>query len=119
MADYYVIYGDETGKKYTVAFHIPVPNENNKANASNLRDALSQDSTIDKQTKIPWLDDLTQTKIKRGEIFEHIEVFEPTEGDTFAQSRAKIDARFLTLKTAIQNKLRERYAFWRYERVVS
>lgn len=116
MSNYHITTGLDDGNSFTVVFHIPVPGENNAAGI-NLRAAIStEQGTVTSQVKN--LDAGEQTQLNDGEIFEYVEVFHTNPGETLAQKRNKIDTRYSNLIAPVQNRLRERFAYWGFSRNV-
>jgi len=118
MSDYYFIEGNKDGDEYRIVFHIPVPNEMNKANTINLRAALAEDAQIKKASIIPWIGIPQQTKLNNGEIIEIVESFRTNPSNSMGQNRRSADNRFKELKGVTENALKNRYCFWRFDRNV-
>lgn len=126
MSDYHVLDGENDGRRYRVAFHISVPNEQNAVSTSTLRAALSEDASVrydpddlnPKKSRVPWITVGEQNSLDTGTVYEHLETYKTHPDLTNAQNQAALDARFTQLSTAVVNALRERYAFWRFDRNV-
>lgn len=116
MANYHVMEGERGN--YQVVFHLSVPDELNKAGTSNIRAALAEDATVGKTSRLPWINAAEQADLTNGILFERVENFSTNTAHPLSQDRARLDARFTQLVTVVANRLRQRYAFWRFERNV-
>ena len=116
MANYHILEGE--GNHYRIAFHLPVPDEQNLVTTSTLRAALAEDGSFDKTSEVSWITGAEQTQLTNGELFEHIETYSTHEGHTNVQDQAALDARFTELIALIAVRLRRRYTYWRFERNV-
>ena len=117
MSDYHVMDGEEDARTYRVAFHVPVPNENNSV-GTNLQTALSEDSALNKTSAVPWIATPEQTQLNNGALFEVLESYTRPRGNSLAQDQAALDARFTALVAAVGNRIRDEYKFWHFERNV-
>ena len=115
MADYYILDAGDDLQSVRVAYHIPVPVEQNQTNTSSLREALAEDPDINKDSVVPWVLAAEQAKLDNGELYEHVEIYKTHNNHALAADKAAIDARFAQLSTAVVNKIRKRYAYWGYE----
>ena len=120
MADYHIRQADEYGNRFTVVFHIPVPDVNNEV-AVNYRTAIVQyQGGAPIQSILPDIG-TEQTQLDAGELYEKVESFNSNPNETLAQKRARLDARFTELASTsgdfIQG-LQHILGYWGYERNV-
>lgn len=120
MSNYHIREADQYGNRFTVVFHIPIPNVTNQASV-NYRAAI-----VEWQGGAPIVSRLPspgaeQTQLDAGEIYELTEAFNSNPNETLAQKRGRLDARWTELASVagdfiqdLQNKL----GFWGYERDV-
>lgn len=113
MANFHVLQGAEDGRSYRVVFHLPVPNELNRAGNVNIRDAVKEDPVVIKQSLVPWISREESDQLFAGELYEMVELFSTTPTTTLIQLTAGLNTRFVQLTTQAQTELRQRYAFWR------
>ena len=116
MSNYHIMEGERNNFK--VIFHLSVPDEQNLVATSTLRAALAEDSSLDKISKVPWITGAEQTQLTNGELFEHTENYSTHVGHPPAQDQVALDTRFGDLSIIVVDRLRSRYAFWRFERNV-
>ena len=116
MSDYHVMEGELNN--FQVVFHLPVPDEQNVIGTINVRAALAEDTSVLKTSRLPWIIAGEQTSLTDGSLFEHVEIYSTHESHTQASDQATLDARFTALSTIVANRLRRRYAYWRFERNV-
>lgn len=120
--NYHVLTGREDGNSYSVVFHIPIPNTNNRV-AVNYRTALVN-SGIGGTTVLPegngagQITSAEKAQVVAGELYEHVEQFDTNPGETANQIRDRIDARYTALVTAIQSRLAGRLAYFGFTRNV-
>ena len=114
MSDYHFMEGERDSFK--VVFHLPVPNELNITGGKNIRAAIAEDRSIDRTSRLPWIDVAEQAKLTNGSLFEHVETYSTHPGHTLIHDRTQLDTRFDQLSAIVANRLRRRYAFWRFER---
>lgn len=114
-ADYYVLDSSNDGDHVRVAMHFPVPSGTNLAGLT-YSQCLVQDTTVPKQSVVPWVSTTRQAALDAGTVVEYVVSFE-TNGDLPpATKRARLDQRYLTLRAAAQQALIRRYWAWGYER---
>jgi len=118
MSDYHIIEGNNSGEEYRIVYHVTVPNEMNRANTINIREAIKEDPLVIKTSVIPWISVQEQEKLTNGELIELKESFRPDPNKTLAQNREMADNRFQEIKITVRDSLRARYGFWRFERNV-
>ena len=116
MANYHVMEGEQNS--FQIIFHLPVPDESNRTRTSNIRAALAEDPSVGRTSRLPWISASEQASLTNGALYEHVEVYSTHAGHSLVQDRAALDARFVRLSAVVVNRLRRRYAFWRFERNV-
>lgn len=117
MSNYHALEASKTGDSIRVAFHIAVPNETN-ALGYNIRTALSEDTGIEKTSLVPWIDSAEQTQLTNGELYEHIYSFKTHKDISNIVKRDRMDAKYTSLIATVQEALRQRYLYWRFNRDV-
>lgn len=116
MADYHVLESTRRDK-VRVAFHIPVPDENNNVGI-NFQTAVSQYLTGE-PTVVPWLqskDPTEYVQLQNGEIYEYVETIEYNANSTNSEKQAVVDVWYNELVSKIPNTIRERFIFWGLDR---
>ncbi len=115
IAQYYVLDGSRDGSSLRVAMHFPVPVETNLAGIL-LSTCITQDSSLDKTSLVPWVATSRQTELTNGTIVEHIVSFETHKGVANMTKRNRLDDRYNDLLLKVQNAVREIYWGWGFER---
>ena len=115
MAHYHILEVNQDGDGARVAFHIPVPNSDNKVGV-NMRTALSQFRST--SSRVPFIESAENSLIVDGSIFEHIEtvLFDPEATDAVKQ-QAIVD-RATTLHSTFPDKVRAILDYWGYNGTV-
>ena len=119
MSNYHVRNISANGRNASVIFHVPVPAENNSASVS-LRTALSQhikprnaDGTFGTfQSQMQGVLSAELTKLRAGQLFEHVETVKFLAADSDAQKQTKLDNRYTALATNVLNQVRAKLKFW-------
>lgn len=114
MADYYILGVNKYGTAAQVVMHFAVPDANNDAGV-NYRVALVEmlGSTT---SVVPGLDAGEQALLDAGERYEHSITFNTHVGESLAQKRARLDAKWATLSASVIAELAVRLSVWGYER---
>jgi len=118
MSDYHLLTGNKSADEFEVIFHIPIPDQMNRIGTVSIRTALKEDGSISKISTLPWIDPAESDQITNGEIFEKKETFRPDPLSTPTENRNKLDSKFKELNSLIVSYLRNRYAYWRFDRNV-
>ena len=116
MSNYHIMEGERNN--FQVVFHLPVPDEQNVIGTRIIRAALAEDPSVDRTSRLPWIEAAEQTDLTNGLLYEHVENYSTHAGHSLAEDQSALDARFGQLSTTVANRLRRRYAFWRFERNV-
>jgi len=117
MADYHILDMDELENRVGVIFHIPVPDELNKAGV-NLRTAVKQylenqiiNGTI--TSKVPWISSSELIDIQNGLIYEHFKLFQFSNAHaTKTTKMSELNSEYTRLVTRIQDKIRKTLKYW-------
>lgn len=117
MSNYHILEGRPDGNQYRVAFHIPVPDEDNDV-AVNLRVALAQ-VPGDTASQVPFIESAEQTQLDNGELYEIVWQYDTHGGLTLVEKRAALDVKFTEFSTMIVTQVRARLKYWGYNRDVS
>lgn len=117
MSNYHVMSTSADGTQISVRMHIAVPNENNVAGV-NVRTCLVEDTSIDKTSKVPWIDAAEQIQLTNGELIEKMFQFQTHPDIDPIVKRDAIDALFGVKTLEVQDELRKRYVYWHYNRNV-
>jgi len=112
-----VLNGDEGARTYRLAFHIPVPNEPNQVGV-NLRTAVSQDAALNKTSQVPWITTAEQQALSDGELVEVIVSYTRPSKNTTSQDRDAIDTKYTAMVASVQDRIRDEYRFWGFDRDV-
>jgi len=111
MSNYHVMEASNDGGSIRVAFHIPVPVENNIAGKA-LSACIVADDNFDKMSKVPGMKASEQNKMTAGTLVEKIINFRTNKGVPNATKQARLDARYLSTVAEVQEGIRQRY--WAY-----
>lgn len=105
MANWHALTGIEDGNAYTIVYHIPIPNSNNRVSV-NYRTAIIN-SGIGGKTILPdgdgtggTISAAEKSSIQSGALYEHVEPFLTNPGQTLGQLGAAVDARYTALANA-------------------
>lgn len=118
MSNYHVLDASNKGDSIRIAFHIAVPNENN-AIGYNIRTALAEDDGISKTSIVPWIETAEQTQLTNGELYEHVYSFRTNKDIPNLTKRDRMDAKYTSFIPTVQEALRQRYTYWRFNRDVA
>lgn len=118
MSNYHVLDAANTGDTIRIAFHITVPSETN-AIGYNIRTALSEDEAISKTSIVPWIETAEQTLLTNGELYEHVYSFKTNKDVPNLTKRDRMDAKYTSLVSTVQEGIRQRYTYWRFNRDVA
>ena len=118
MANYHALDGDTKGGGVTIAFHIPVPNDDNVAGTSTLRQAIVDDPDQRTDSRVPGIESAEQTQLTAGELLEVVKFIRFPPGTSLVEIRNKVDAEYQFLTSDTVNNLRYKYALWGFERTV-
>lgn len=124
MANYHGMQIHPDRDEIRIAFHIPVPDEDNAAGV-NLRTALKAWLESERggitTSEVPWLetsDPTEYTAVVAGEIYELVEWMEFDANASNSEKQAEMDAYFEVLEASVPDKLREQLKFWGKDRDV-
>jgi len=124
MSNYHILSSNIHLSIVDVAFHIPVPDENNSANV-NLRLAVKykyQYNKTDNFSSVPNLEIDFPTEysdIQNGIIYEKFESYQFSNANlTLPQKRNEIDNKYTEYATSIVDYLREILKYYRLDRNV-
>jgi hypothetical protein len=102
MANWHALTGTSDGNSFRIVFHLPIPSALNRANV-NYRTAVVNSGQGGK-TALPDGDGTGGTisaaekaSIVAGALYEHVEDFPTSPGETATALQARIDARFTAL----------------------
>jgi len=118
MSNWHALKMDKEEDGVRVAFHIPIPDENNSASV-NLRIALKQwlEEDLEIGSQVPWI--TTEiTDIQSGALYEHVTNIKFDANLTLAQKRTIIDGKYTTYSTSIVDRIRSEFKFWGMDRDV-
>lgn len=116
MANWHARVGSLDGNSFEILYHIPIPSANNRVGV-NYRAALIG-SGIGGTTKMTegiaagQITTAEKTQIVAGEVYEYTETIFTNPGETDVQLQAKVDARYTTLVTVLQDQLQKRLTYW-------
>ena len=124
MSNYHVLSASNSGDIIKIAFHIAVPNETNTI-GYNIQTALSEDPAfndeegIRKLSIVPWIETAEQTQLDNGELYEHVYSFKTNKDIPALTKRDRMDAKYTSLISIVQESIRQRYTYWRFNRDVA
>lgn len=118
MSSYHIISGQKNGEEYDVVFHISVPDEMNMAKTCQLCNAVKEDRKMVKHSSVPWIDESELNMLKEGKIIEYVETYRPKQNLSLDENKAHLDKRYRDLVDIVGKYIRDRYAYWRYNRDV-
>ena len=117
MSNYHVMGTSEDGGAITVIMHVPVPDENNAIGQS-IRTAVAEDPYITHTSVVPWIETLEQTQLTNGELIEKSITFATHLDIDNLTKRNRMDALYTAEVSGIQDSLRNKYVYWRFNRTV-
>lgn len=114
MADYHILSVNKYGTAAQVVMHFAVPDAVNDVGV-NYRAALvaMQD---DMTSAVLNLDAAEQAQLNAGEVFERSLTFHTHSGETLAQKRTRLDAKWILVKADTLAELAIWLRFYGYER---
>lgn len=115
MSNYHVLNGLGDGRTYRIAFHVPVPDETNRAGVK-MRTAIQQDPARNQESKVPWVDAGEQTQLDAGEFVEIVKPYRRKAGATVMEDRDLLDALYTATVPSVQEELRQEYQYWGFDR---
>jgi len=120
MSDIHILEGDDDANEFNVAFHVPVPSEDNSVGV-NLQTCVTQDPTAQihplvvkggTNSDVPWISQQEITAMNDGEIVEYQDAFTRTPGETPAQDLVHIKDKWHVVEAKAAEFLRNRYKYW-------
>lgn len=117
MADYYILDGDDEGKVYRIAFHIPAPTGTN-TQGQTYTDILQEDPNHITASVIPGLSGAEQALLTDGSKVEIIKTLRTHGGHDLVKNRGTLDDMYKRVKEETQKKLTFKYRFWKFTRTV-
>ena len=117
MSNYHVLEGNFTGNRYSVIFHIPIPDVNNLVSYSYRTAIKDNENLVDgvKTSAVKSISAAEQTQLDNGAIFEHSETFRTHHSESKAATKTKLDARYSALTSKVLSNLQNKYKFYSYE----
>ena len=117
MSDYHILSSDEYANRYSVVFHIPVPDQVNNASYS-YRTAIVewQGGTENIASQVPFITGTELTQLQAGEVYEVQRPFNSNPNETLVQKRDRLDAMFATITTEVQANFQDILGYWGYSR---
>jgi hypothetical protein len=116
MADFHVLGMSAKKDQVEVAFHVPVPAEQNAA-GKQLRTAVVEHFAP--ASAVPYLSQAEKDDVAAGSVYEHVETVAFSGNASNAERLEIIETRASILQTKTLARLRARLAFWGYEGSVS
>lgn len=119
MSDYHVMAGDDAGNAFTVAFHVPVPDQDNYVGYSYRQavvDILGGASNI--KSSCPFINPAELTQMQAGEVFEITALFYSYPGENLAAKQARLDTMHGEIVTATQQLYINKLGYWGYSRTI-
>lgn len=117
MSNYHVLDASNDGGSIRVAFHVPVPVQNNVAGRT-LISCITEDSGYDKTSKVPNITTAEQDALTSGTLIEKIINFRTNKGVPNATKQARLDARYLSAVAEVQEDIIQRYWASGFERTI-
>lgn len=110
MANYHILEQSVKGDNIKVAFHIPIPVENNFAGFS-LNTALVQyqESTL---SQVPFITPSEQSELDAGTLCEVVKTVKFNAHLTNTQKKQIVDGLYNNLEISVVARLRHVLAFW-------
>lgn len=118
MSDIHILEANNEGDKFTVAFHLPVPDEDNEAGI-NYRICISQDTSAaiypnvnngSANSEVPDLVQAEKAAMDAGELVEFVAVHQKLA--TLQDDVAALRARWAMLAAKANTLIRRRYRYW-------
>jgi hypothetical protein len=113
MADFHVLRMSAQKDRVEVAFHVPIPVEDNAAGKP-LRDAVVE-CYAPAGSEVPYLTAPAVDELTSGAVYEHVETVSFSGNDSNADRLSVIETRAAILQTTVLERLRAHLAFWGYE----
>lgn len=121
MSNYHILSADRYGNSYRVAFHVPVPPQNNEVDYAYQVAVVEWQTSVEQplvQSQVPFIEGTELTNLQAGALYEVVETFNSNPNETLPQKRARLDARYATVVTVAQDKLAKVLGYWGYSRDV-
>lgn len=116
MSDYHVLTGDRYGNKFRIAYHIPLPDQNNRAGVSYrtavVNSGLGGTTSLTEGTGAGQISAAEKAQIEAGERVEIVEDFATNPGESAAQAKTRIKARCAVLTAKVQAELAHRLTYY-------
>lgn len=117
MADYHILNGVDTGNKFRVIMHFPVPDIVNGAGI-NYRLALIEMLGGSQTSVVPFIEGAEQTQLNAGELYEHVVMFNTHPGEILEDKQIRLDALWESERVAVQAKIQYMLSYWGYSRTI-
>ena len=120
MSDIHILEGNDDANEFNVAFHVPVPNEDNAVGV-NLQTCVTQDPIAQihplvvkggDNSDVPWIAQPEKDAMNAGEIVEYQDAFTRTPGETPTQDLTRIKGKWHAVEAKAVEFLRNRYKYW-------
>lgn len=113
MASYHVLEVAASRDQIRVAFHFPVPAENNVAGRPLSGALVESRSPV---SVVPYLSQGEKDAVAAGTVYEHVEMVAMSGHLTDQERIAVLDSRTAVLASRLLTQIRAQLAFWGYER---
>lgn len=120
MADYYILQGNRDGNSIIVAFHVPIPDVDNKVGVSYrvaIIETLADDAGVI-ASQVPFVTEAEQLRLNTAEVVETTWAFHTHPGETLVQKRDRIDAAYTAAVPRVQAEWQHLLAYYGYSRNV-
>jgi hypothetical protein len=115
MSNYHILAADEAANKYTVVFHVPVPDTTNLVGV-NYRTIVS--TLFSGESAYPLIDAGEQAQLDSGELFETTRPYYSRPDQDLAAKRDELDVMYAQVVSEEQADFADKYGYWGYSRNV-
>lgn len=113
MSNYHALDTSHDGGTIRVAFHIVIKDEKNIIGYS-IRSALAEDAGVDKTSVVPWIDEKEQILLTNGELYEYVHPFKTNKDIIELVKRDSIGSKYSSITSMVQEAIRQKYMYWRF-----
>ena len=115
--NYHILAADSFGNSFQVAFHIPIPDQNNDVGYS-YRSAIVEWQGGDVSSIVPFIEADELAQLKAGELYEVVRQFDSNPGETLLVKRDALDALYAVVSASVHGLRATMLQYWGYSRDV-
>ena len=118
MSDYHILQGQANGNRYTVIFHLPVPDTDNAVGV-NHRVIMAAQLADGWVSAVPHIAAPEIALIEAGELYEFSFEYLTNPAIPLSTKRDELDAKFAVLSAGAITQLEARYEYYGLDRDVT